>query len=438
MLKKVNKFTLDAHKARNFKPIDQTEIWRSVNAEPFSHRYEVSNFGSVRNKETMQILTPFKSSNGYLIVRLYINNVSKTFKNHKLVASAFLRDSQNRQDLVVNHINGNKTDNRVINLELITFSQNVAHGSKLNRETGRLASKGAKTDLVDVDMVNEIWKPLDFLKFKDFFEKYEVSCFGRVRNNVYHGVRGRKKIVPWHNLAGYPAVTLVNGKKKKTIHVHLLVAYSFLNQVEMTKNLVDHIDSNKWNPALVNLRWVSLSENASFSIGKLSDVILSEIVQLYSSENFTQIQIAKKYNISQQTVSKILRGVSYKEKEISVYTTNLGFKLNSDKVREIRKLYFLRKLTKKEISIKMGVSAIQVGNIILGKSWQHVKNDDGSEFVPEISQKLSPMKGKITLDSAEKIINLYLIEGLTQGQIAKKYGIDTSVVSRIISKRLNK
>jgi len=105
--------------------------------------YEVSNIGNVRNIKTGRILKP-RSRGGYLAVNLY-NNGQKSPDIHRLVAKAFIPNINNSP--VVNHINGNKADNRVENLEWCTVKENNIHTFKtlynkalivVSKETGEI------------------------------------------------------------------------------------------------------------------------------------------------------------------------------------------------------------------------------------------------------------------------------------------------------------
>ena len=105
-----------------------SEIWRRVRG--YEGYYEVSNKGRVKSLERYnvpedKILTPFKNNRGYLRVPLTRNGKTKNKAIHRLVAFAFLKiDSRFNE---VNHIDGDKLNNRVENLEWCNRSHNLKH-----------------------------------------------------------------------------------------------------------------------------------------------------------------------------------------------------------------------------------------------------------------------------------------------------------------------
>jgi hypothetical protein len=102
--------------------------------------YEVSESGQVRNIKTKE--NRKLSSGGtspYLLIQIYIaNGKRKTYLVHRLVAKYFIENPENK--IQVNHIDKNKLNNHVSNLEWVTPKENMKHhylngGIKRNNQT---------------------------------------------------------------------------------------------------------------------------------------------------------------------------------------------------------------------------------------------------------------------------------------------------------------
>ena len=91
--------------------------------------YSVSSEGDVRHDATGYVLKPMMSNRGYARVALWHKNKSTYKSVHRLVAQAFIDNPCNKEG--VNHINGDKTDNRVSNLEWCTPRENSIHASRI-------------------------------------------------------------------------------------------------------------------------------------------------------------------------------------------------------------------------------------------------------------------------------------------------------------------
>ena len=111
------------------------EIWKDI--QGYEGKYQVSNLGNVKSlnyhgtcKE--RILIPGKTTNGYLFVSLSKNSKVKNFKIHRLAAQAFIENTENL--LEVNHIDENKLNNRVDNLEWCSHEYNINYGTRSARE----------------------------------------------------------------------------------------------------------------------------------------------------------------------------------------------------------------------------------------------------------------------------------------------------------------
>lgn len=107
------------------------EEWRQIVINGEKWDYEVSDCGNVRNIRTGKRLKPQKSKKGYLRVGLYKNEKYNNFQVHRLVANAFIPNPNNLE--TVNHINENKEDNRVENLEWLSRENNTKYGTRSER-----------------------------------------------------------------------------------------------------------------------------------------------------------------------------------------------------------------------------------------------------------------------------------------------------------------
>ncbi len=86
-------------------------------------KYQISNFGNVRNGKTGRILKGFPNTDGYLGVDFRLTSLKKIVKIHKLVAKAFLDNPEDK--LEVDHIDNNKQNNNASNLRYATRSENM-------------------------------------------------------------------------------------------------------------------------------------------------------------------------------------------------------------------------------------------------------------------------------------------------------------------------
>lgn len=138
------------------------EIWKAVNKD-----YNVSNTGKVYSVRRHIILKQVFNEFGYLVVGIN-HNLKKV---SRLVAEAFIPNPQNLPQ--VNHIDGNKSNNNVSNLEWCTAKENTNHAI----ETGLRDTAGknnANVKLTEVE-VREIRTLKDTHTLKEIAEKYNVQ-----------------------------------------------------------------------------------------------------------------------------------------------------------------------------------------------------------------------------------------------------------------------
>ena len=113
------------------------EVWKTTFC---SSKHEVSNFGRIRKKNS-KILVPGTLKDGYLVTELIAN---RTFRIHRIVKQTF-DPVENFDCMVVDHINGVRTDNRLENLRWASSEENtlfmLKNREEITRETTRLIQK---------------------------------------------------------------------------------------------------------------------------------------------------------------------------------------------------------------------------------------------------------------------------------------------------------
>jgi hypothetical protein len=134
------------------------EEWKDIND---FDGYEVSNFGNVRGKDRLkkgrhglrltngQPMKQVSNKKGYPEVR-FRKEGTHTKLVHRLVAKAFVSNHDNKSQ--VNHIDGNKLNNRADNLEWVNNSENQLHAYKLGLQPSRAGEKNNKAKITDKDV----------------------------------------------------------------------------------------------------------------------------------------------------------------------------------------------------------------------------------------------------------------------------------------------
>ena len=137
----------------------ETEIWKDI--PNYEGLYQVSDLGNVKRLKRKIILKSdfelilkekiLKQSynKGYKKVHLSYNNSRKYYSVHQLVAMAFLNHKPCGLNIVVDHINENKDDNTIKNIQLVTQRHNISKSIK---------NKSSKHTGVSWDKKNKKWR----------------------------------------------------------------------------------------------------------------------------------------------------------------------------------------------------------------------------------------------------------------------------------------
>ena len=132
--------------------------------------YEITRDGRVISHKniTPKELKCYMDRDGYKRVTLRINGKAKHYAVHRLVAMVYLNNPNNLPE--VNHINGDKLDNSLENLEWVTRSENT----KKAYENKQIIALGKPK--LTLELVKEIRENKDNLNREQLAKKYNVSC----------------------------------------------------------------------------------------------------------------------------------------------------------------------------------------------------------------------------------------------------------------------
>lgn len=156
--------------------------WKPIEDYPW---YEVSDRGDVRNSRTNKILGRRLDKDGYRQVQLYNNGAALNHKVHRLVAEAFIPKDDRRDQ--VNHLNGDKEDNRAENLQWCTRSENTRHAYGELKFKANIAPAIAAHTKLDKEKIRDINNlRTNGLSVKDIAQLYGVSI-----DSIYRVTRKR-------------------------------------------------------------------------------------------------------------------------------------------------------------------------------------------------------------------------------------------------------
>ena len=257
--------------------------------------YLIDDEGNVFNIEANKMLQGSIGEHGYKYYRLSKDGQKKMFYAHRLVAEYFIPNPNNLP--IVNHKDGNKLNNNVKNLEWTTKSENTRQWHELS---GNKANR--VFEYYVEDLPTEIWKE---------YGNYMVSSCGRVRHKIKNNLL--KPVVT----CGYYKVTLSENGVTTDYMLHKLIWNLFVpieeNSIEEGM-VIDHIDANKLNNNINNLRKITLSENVNAGLyEQKTNKTVKRVGQYDLNNNFiaefvSVAEAGRQLNLDKSTISKVCRG----------------------------------------------------------------------------------------------------------------------------------
>lgn len=160
----------------------ETEIWKDV---PNWSRYQASNLGNIRSKNHYpkykdgrvrmirgKVLKQTSNNVNALYVTLCNDETQLKQLVHRVVAETFLPNPDNKPE--VNHIDGDRENNKLYNLEWVTGCENVEHAMENNLIPSKEEHYNAKLTQMDVDFIRKTYARKHY-KQKELAEIFDVS-----------------------------------------------------------------------------------------------------------------------------------------------------------------------------------------------------------------------------------------------------------------------
>ena len=144
----------------------------------YGYKYYATEDGHIYSEHLKRLISEFTDKDGYKKVRLSNGDgTRKVFSVHRLILETFC-PNENSSNLQVNHIDGNKTNNCISNLEWVTCKQNIQHGYKM----GLYHNIGDNNNADHKLCISQVLEIIDLLlahemTIQQIANKYQVSKF---------------------------------------------------------------------------------------------------------------------------------------------------------------------------------------------------------------------------------------------------------------------
>ena len=245
---------------------------RTIIIDGIETQYQINENGEIYNTKTNNFLKGHIENTGYVSVNLNINGIKKNYSLHRLMADIFLDNPNNLP--IVNHIDGDKTNNKLENLEWVSQSQNRYHAI----QTGISNLAVGKREKINC-IIDNNWR-----QYKD--TNYYVSIDGKVWNKK---TKCLLKQTP--NNSGYIRYTLRINNSNVSKQAHIMVIETWGDKEILSGQVVNHIDGDKTNNNFYNLEIVSKQENMLHACYTLNKNV-KPVIKLSDNSEFKSLSEA--------------------------------------------------------------------------------------------------------------------------------------------------
>jgi len=319
-----------------------------------------------------------------IYVSIIVNGKNSTHVLYKIIYKLFVGEIPNDKKIIF--IDNNYKNVKLENLKLV--SKEVIIVNKIKNNTN-----------VNIDSLDkDFWKPI-----KNYEDRYLISKNGEILSNQTNTIMQDNHSKKYKD--AYICVGLTNNdKKNKRLKVHILVYCTFHNIdiKDLGKNVIDHINRNRQDNRLENLKLSSKSENAK----NRGDIPYKEVSQEVKSNNFIIIGKYQEYCFSNYKINEYGDIFSLLVNKIIAHHLQVGYHI----------VKLVDDITKKKFSIKVHrlVATVFVKNPNNYLIVNHINEKRGDNYYKNLewttlkdNSSYSIQKEIVKISKDNKILDFY-------------------------------
>lgn len=322
-----------------------------------------------------------ESVKGYRYVHLSLIDKDFTYPVHRLVGLTFIHNPDPKNKTEINHIDGDKSNNDMSNLEWCTRSENILHAYQtgLIKKTCGEDSHLAKISASQVHSVC-------LLLSENKLTIQKISIITGVPVDSIRVILAGKQ---WKDIGNKYDLSKYTIKANTKVNEDIVNSIcQLLQENELTINEIANILNTTYGVVYwiyKGRNWKNISKNYDFSKydklkfeGYSTEEDAKQICELLANTNLSFEEIAKIVKVKLSTVSSIRYGNSFQNisKNYDFHNRDINIRVvTEDQVRNICKLLEERKYTLKEIAENCNTTISMVRHIKYKETWQHISKD---------------------------------------------------------------
>jgi hypothetical protein len=184
---------------------------------------------------------------------------------------------------------------------------------------GNSLQEKSKMENIHQQLTGEVWKPMimeDMTEVND----YSISNYGRIKS---YKTDKSGTLINGSLLKGYKTLNIKNGDKRSTKYIHKLVAENFIRKENELQIFVIHLDFDKSNNHVENLRWVTRNtmfahqkinpnyKRGTINYSKLSETDVIRLKMKLKRGKFKLYKLAKEFGITHTQLNRIRSGENW-------------------------------------------------------------------------------------------------------------------------------